>query len=211
MDVSEILQGLNERQREAVTHPARAMRVIAGAGSGKTRVLVQRMQWLMAVEGVSPYGLLALTFTNKAAREMRQRLEAALQRPLGQLWMGTFHGICHRILRRHAPLMQWPEQFVIMDSDDQLRLVKRMMRARQWDEAVMKPKNMVWQINAYKEEGLRAEDVPPTPHPGELAIREFYHDYEKLCRQQGTMDFAELLLLIFIGEALRDALDPRKR
>ena len=195
MDVSEILQGLNERQREAVTHPARAMRVIAGAGSGKTRVLVQRMQWLMAVEGVSPYGLLALTFTNKAAREMRQRLEAALQRPLGQLWMGTFHGICHRILRRHAPLMQWPEQFVIMDSDDQLRLVKRMMRARQWDEAVMKPKNMVWQINAYKEEGLRAEDVPPTPHPGELAIREFYHDYEKLCRQQGTMDFAELLLL----------------
>ena len=148
MDVSEILQGLNERQREAVTHPARAMRVIAGAGSGKTRVLVQRMQWLMAVEGVSPYGLLALTFTNKAAREMRQRLEAALQRPLGQLWMGTFHGICHRILRRHAPLMQWPEQFVIMDSDDQLRLVKRMMRARQWDEAVMKPKNMVWQINA---------------------------------------------------------------
>ena len=195
MDVSEILQGLNERQREAVTHPARSMRVIAGAGSGKTRVLVQRMQWLMAVEGVSPYGLLALTFTNKAAREMRQRLEAALQRPLGQLWMGTFHGICHRILRRNAPLMQWPEQFVIMDSDDQLRLVKRMMRARQWDEAVMKPKNMVWQINAYKEEGLRAEDVPPTPHPGELAIREFYHDYEKLCRQQGTMDFAELLLL----------------
>ena len=195
MDVSEILQGLNERQREAVTHSARAMRVIAGAGSGKTRVLVQRMQWLMAVEGVSPYGLLALTFTNKAAREMRQRLEAALQCPLGQLWMGTFHGICHRILRRHALLMQWPEQFVIMDSDDQLRLVKRMMRARQWDEAVMKPKNMVWQINAYKEEGLRAEDVPPTPHPGELAIREFYHDYEKLCRQQGTMDFAELLLL----------------
>ena len=195
MDVSEILQGLNERQREAVTHPARAMRVIAGAGSGKTRVLVQRMQWLMAVEGVSPYGLLALTFTNKAAREMRQRLEAALQRPLGQLWMGTFHGICHRILRRHAPLMQWPEQFIIMDSDDQLRLVKRMMRARQWDEAVMKPKNMVWQINAYKEEGLRAEAVPPTPHPGELAVREFYHDYEKLCRQQGTMDFAELLLL----------------
>ena len=195
VDVSEILAGLNERQREAVTHPARALRVIAGAGSGKTRVLVQRMQWLMAVNGVSPYGLLALTFTNKAAREMRQRREAALQRPMGQLWMGTFHGICHRILRRHAPLMQWPEQFIIMDSDDQLRLVKRMMRARQWDEAVMKPKNMVWQINAYKEEGLRAEAVPPTPHPGELAVREFYHDYEKLCRQQGTMDFAELLLL----------------
>ena len=195
MDVSEILEGLNERQREAVTHPAQALRVIAGAGSGKTRVLVQRMQWLMAVDGASPYGLLALTFTNKAAREMRQRLEAALQRPLGQLWMGTFHGICHRILRRHAPLMQWPEQFIIMDSDDQLRLVKRMMRARQWDEAVMKAKELLWQINAYKEEGLRAADVPPTPHPGELAVREFYYDYEKLCRQQGTMDFAELLLL----------------
>ena len=134
VDVSEILNGLNERQREAVTHPARALRIIAGAGSGKTRVLVQRMQWLMAVEGISPYGLLALTFTNKAAREMRQRLEAALERPLGQLWMGTFHGICHRILRRHATLLGWPEQFIIMDSDDQLRMVKRMMRARRGGE-----------------------------------------------------------------------------
>ena len=195
VDVSEILAGLNERQREAVTHPARALRVIAGAGSGKTRVLVQRMQWLMAVDGVSPYGLLALTFTNKAAREMRQRLEAALQRPMGQLWMGTFHGICHRILRRHATLLGWPEQFIIMDSDDQLRMVKRMMRARQWDENHIKPKALVWQINAWKEDGLRAADIPPNPHPTNIAVRDFYADYERLCRQQGTMDFAELLLL----------------
>ena len=195
VDVSEILAGLNERQREAVTHPARALRIIAGAGSGKTRVLVQRMQWLMAVEDISPYGLLALTFTNKAAREMRQRLEAALERPLGQLWMGTFHGICHRILRRHATLLGWPEQFIIMDSDDQLRMVKRMMRARQWDENHIKPKALVWQINAWKEDGLRAADIPPNPHPTNIAVRDFYADYERLCRQQGTMDFAELLLL----------------
>ena len=111
MDVSDILDGLNDAQRQAVTSEARALRVIAGAGSGKTRVLVQRMQWLMAVDGISPYGLLALTFTNKAAREMRQRLEQALARPMGQLWMGTFHGICLRILRRHAPRMGWPAQF----------------------------------------------------------------------------------------------------
>ena len=195
VDVSAILQGLNERQREAVTHEARAMRVIAGAGSGKTRVLVQRMQWLMAVEGLSPYALLALTFTNKAAREMRERLEQALGQPLGQLWVGTFHGICHRILRRHAGKMGWPEQFVIMDSEDQLRMVKRMMRERQWDEDILQPKQMCAKINAFKEEGLRAADVPASVHPADSAIREFYGDYERLCRAQGTMDFAELLLL----------------
>lgn len=195
MDVSAILAGLNARQREAVTHDARAVRVIAGAGSGKTRVLVQRMQWLMAVEGLSPYALLALTFTNKAAREMRERLEAALARPLGQLWVGTFHGICHRILRRHAEKAGWPAQFVIMDSEDQLRMVKRMMRERGWDEDVLAPKQMCGKINAFKEEGLRAADVPVSVHPADSAVREFYADYERLCRAQGTMDFAELLLL----------------
>lgn len=195
MDVSAILAGLNERQREAVTHDARAVRVIAGAGSGKTRVLVQRMQWLMAVEGLSPYALLALTFTNKAAREMRERLESALERPLGQLWVGTFHGICHRMLRRHAESMGWPAQFVIMDSEDQLRMVKRMMRERNWDEDILAPKQMCGKINAFKEEGMRAADVPASVHPADSAIREFYADYEVRCRTQGTMDFAELLLL----------------
>ena len=195
VDVSAILDGLNAEQRAAVAHEARCVRVIAGAGSGKTRVLVSRMQWLMAVQGLSPYALLALTFTNKAAREMRERLEGALERPLGQLWVGTFHGICHRILRRHAAKMGWPEQFVIMDSDDQLRMVKRMMRERQWDEEVIAPKQMCAKINAFKEEGLRAADVPLSVHPSESAIREFYGDYERLCRAQGTMDFAELLLL----------------
>lgn len=195
MDVSTILAGLNERQREAVTHDARAVRVIAGAGSGKTRVLVQRMQWLMAVEGLSPFALLALTFTNKAAREMRERLEAALERPLGQLWVGTFHGICHRMLRRHAESMGWPSQFVIMDSEDQLRMVKRMMRERNWDEDILAPKQMCARINAFKEDGLRAADVPASVHPADSAIREFYADYEARCRTQGTMDFAELLLL----------------
>ena len=195
VDVSAILEGLNAGQRAAVTHDARALRVIAGAGSGKTRVLVQRMQWLMAVEGLSPYALLALTFTNKAAREMRERLELALERPLGQLWVGTFHGICHRMLRRHASKMGWPEQFVIMDSEDQLRMVKRMMRERQWDEDVLAPKQMCAKINAFKEEGLRAADVPLSVQPVDSAIREFYGDYEYACRAQGTMDFAELLLL----------------
>ncbi|MBV7434811.1 DNA helicase II [Cardiobacteriaceae bacterium TAE3-ERU3] len=208
MDVSEILEGLNDAQRQAVTSEARALRVIAGAGSGKTRVLVQRMQWLMAVDGISPYGLLALTFTNKAAREMRQRLEQALARPMGQLWMGTFHGICLRILRRHAPRMGWPEQFVVMDSDDQQRMVKRLMRARSWDESMMKPKQMAWQINAYKEEGLRADDVPASSHPMDIAIRDLYKEYEQVCRRQGTMDFSELLLLTV--ELLSEHEDVRK-
>lgn len=195
MDISAILEGLNAAQREAVTTNAQTVRVIAGAGSGKTRVLVQRMQWLLLVENMSPYGLLALTFTNKAAREVSERLQEGLQRPLGQLWAGTFHGICHRILRRYAELMGWSRQFVIMDGQDQLMMVRRMMRARAWDEKLMNAKQLVWQINAYKEEGLRAGDVVVNNHPVEAAVREFYGDYERLCQQQATMDFAELLLL----------------
>lgn len=208
MDVSEILDGLNTAQRQAVTSESRVLRVIAGAGSGKTKVLVQRMQWLMAVDNVSPWGLLALTFTNKAAREMRNRLEAALERPMTALWMGTFHGICLRILRRFAERMEWSKDFVIMDSDDQLRMIKRMFRARGWNDDLMKPKQMQGQINYYKEEGMRAKDVPASAHPMDVAVREFYGEYETACKRQGTMDFAELLLLTV--ELLRAHEDVKK-
>ena len=195
VDVSAILDGLNDAQRKAVTLPADAIRVIAGAGSGKTRVLVQRMQWLMAVEGISPHGLLALTFTNKAAREMRQRLENATGQAMTPLSMGTFHGICHRILRRFAERMDWPQGFVIIDREDQLRMIKRMLRERNWDEELISPRQIQAQIDAYKQEGLRAADVPVTAHPVDVAVRELYRDYEIACRRQGAMDFAELLLL----------------
>lgn len=195
MDVNAILDTLNDRQREAVTSQANAIRVIAGAGSGKTRVLVQRMQWLMAVEEISPWSLLALTFTNKAAREMRQRLENTMGRSLTPLSLGTFHGICHRILRRFAERMAWPQGFVIMDSEDQLRMIKRMMRQRDWNDDLISARQMQKQINGYKQEGLRAADVPAGTHPLDGAIRTFYHEYEIACRRQGTMDFAELLLL----------------
>jgi DNA helicase-2/ATP-dependent DNA helicase PcrA len=129
MDVTPILESLNDAQRQAVTAPAEPTLVIAGAGSGKTRVLVHRAAWLIDVEGVSPQGLLAVTFTNKAAGEMRGRIEALLDMPVSHLWIGTFHGLAHRLLRRHWQEAKLPQNFQIIDSDDQLRLIKRLSRS----------------------------------------------------------------------------------
>lgn len=193
-DISDIIDGLNAPQREAVTSPSRILRIIAGAGSGKTRVLVQRMLWLMFAEKVLPSGLLALTFTNKAAREMRGRLEEAMQRPMDGVRMGTFHHVCGRILRQHADRMNWPRGYVVMDSDDQLRMIKRMMRDSGWQYDGFDEKDMRNAINGLKEEGVRSAAMPIASNLDKL-ICEFYSDYETACIRQGRMDFAEMLLL----------------
>ena len=158
MDGTEIIDPLNDAQREAVTAPNRPTLVLAGAGSGKTRVLVHRIAWLIRVEGVAPQQLFAVTFTNKAAAEMRQRIEALLGFPTRHFWIGTFHGLAHRLLRIHWDEAGLAEAFQIMDSADQLRLIRRMLKNLQLDENEWDPKEIQWFINAQKDEGLESAD-----------------------------------------------------
>ena len=194
MDVSHILDDLNDRQREAVTAPLGNLLIVAGAGSGKTRVLVHRVAWLIEAEGVSPHGVLAVTFTNKAAAEMRNRTEALLRMPGRALWVGTFHGIAHRLLRTHWREAKLPQSFQILDSDDQLRLVKRVMRALDIDEAKWAPRQAQWFINGQKDEGRRAREVVAGDDLFLITHRRIYEAYEELCFSGGLVDFAELLL-----------------
>ncbi|MEW8562434.1 MAG: UvrD-helicase domain-containing protein, partial [Candidatus Thiodiazotropha sp.] len=144
MDVSPILDPLNDAQREAVTAPLGNLLVLAGAGSGKTRVLVHRIAWLLAAESASPWSILAVTFTNKAAREMRYRIENLLGQPLGGMWVGTFHGLAHRLLRGHWKEAGLPQGFQILDSDDQFRLIKRLLKNLDLDEARWPPRQIQW-------------------------------------------------------------------
>ncbi|MGJ0483002.1 MAG: DNA helicase II [Methylomicrobium sp.] len=202
IDVTLLLDPLNDAQRQAVTAPSQSMLVLAGAGSGKTRVLVHRIAWQIQVQGVSPHGILAVTFTNKAAREMRGRIEELLQRPTHNLWIGTFHGLAHRLLRRHAKQAKLPDTFQVMDTADQLRVIKRILQALNLDEARWPPKQVQWFINAQKDEGIRARHMPET---GDLYLRQMiaiYRAYEELCDRSGLVDFAELLLRAH--ELLRD-------
>jgi DNA helicase-2/ATP-dependent DNA helicase PcrA len=194
VDVTHILDGLNDRQREAVTAPVGNLLIVAGAGSGKTRVLVHRMAWLIEAEGVSPHGVLAVTFTNKAASEMRNRTEALLNMPGRTLWVGTFHGIANRLLRIHWREAKLPQNFQILDSDDQLRLVKRVMRALDLDEQRWAPRQAQWFINEQKDEGRRAREVVAGDDLFLITHRRVYEAYEELCRSGGLVDFAELLL-----------------
>ena len=194
MDVTHILDGLNEPQREAVTAPLGNALVLAGAGSGKTRVLVHRIAWLIEAEGVSPYGVLAVTFTNKAAAEMRQRIEALLDIPVRGLWVGTFHGIAHRLLRMHWQEANLPQNFQVLDADDQLRLVKRVMRALDIDEHRWPARQATWFINGHKDEGRRAKSLPDDGDLFQKTHKRIYESYEELCNQGGLVDFAELLL-----------------
>ena len=194
MDVTHILDGLNERQREAVTAPLGNSLVIAGAGSGKTRVLVHRVAWLIEAEGVSPHGVLAVTFTNKAAAEMRQRIEALLDISVRSLWVGTFHGLAHRLLRMHWDAAKLPQNFQILDADDQLRLVKRVMRTLDIDEQKWPARQALWFINSQKDEGRRAREVPAGDDLFQITHKKIYESYEALCDQGGLVDFAELLL-----------------
>lgn len=194
MDVSTLLDGLNDKQRDAVAAKRSDMLVLAGAGSGKTRVLVHRIAWLMEVEGISPYGILAVTFTNKAAREMRGRIEALMERSLHGMWIGTFHGIAHRLLRSHYKEANLPENFQIIDSDDQYRLIRRIVKSMNLDEKQWSPKHIQWYINSNKDEGLRAAHVPTNNDPNQVKMQEIYKVYEDACQRSGLVDFAELLL-----------------
>jgi DNA helicase-2/ATP-dependent DNA helicase PcrA len=194
MDVTPILENLNDAQREAVTAPARPTLVIAGAGSGKTRVLVHRAAWLIDVEGVSPQGLLAVTFTNKAAAEMRGRIEALLGLPVNHLWIGTFHGLAHRLLRRHWREAKLPQGFQIIDSDDQLRIIKRLVKSLEKDDGAFTPREVQYFINAQKDEGLRPEHLDDERDPNRREMIDLYSAYEEVCRRGGLVDFAELLL-----------------
>ncbi|HSM31382.1 MAG TPA: DNA helicase II [Woeseiaceae bacterium] len=194
MDVTPILESLNDAQREAVTAPAEPTLVIAGAGSGKTRVLVHRAAWLIDVEGVSPQGLLAVTFTNKAAAEMRGRIEALLGMPVSHLWIGTFHGLAHRLLRRHWQEAKLPQNFQIIDSDDQLRLIKRLLKNLEIDDSRWVPKEIQWFINAQKDEGLRPQHLDDDRDPNRRQMIALYAAYQEVCERGGLVDFAELLL-----------------
>ena len=194
MDVSHLLDPLNDAQREAVSAPPGHTLVLAGAGSGKTRVLVHRIAWLIQVEAVSPFGILAVTFTNKAAREMRSRIEQLLGVPAGGMWVGTFHGLAHRLLRSHWKEAGLPETFQILDSDDQLRIVKRVIRSLELDEARWPPRQAQWFINGKKDEGLRAQHIEHGNDPYLKTMVTVYQAYEALCQRSGLVDFAEILL-----------------
>ncbi len=194
MDVSHLLDGLNPAQREAVTAPAGHYLVLAGAGSGKTRVLTHRIGWLLEVDRVSPWSVLAVTFTNKAAGEMRARTEALISNELRGLTIGTFHGIAHRLLRRHWREARLPETFQILDSDDQQRLIKRTIQGLGLDEARFPPRQAAWFINNAKDEGKRPGALDPGYNPVNATMIDIYKAYEAACDRAGLVDFAELLL-----------------
>lgn len=196
------LQGLNEAQNAAVTAPLQHLLVLAGAGSGKTRVLVSRIAHLVHTGQVTLDGVLAVTFTNKAAGEMKTRLNAILQQSLSDFWIGTFHGICHRLLRRHYDTAKLPQAFQIMDSDDQARMIKRVMADLQLDPEQWPVKQAQSFINGNKDEGLRAKQVfCPSFGPAKTWLR-IYAAYEHACQMAGVIDFAEILLRTH--EMLRD-------
>ena len=194
MDVTPILDSLNDAQRQAVTAAAEPTLVIAGAGSGKTRVLVHRAAWLIDVEGISPQALLAVTFTNKAAAEMRGRIESLLNIPVQHLWIGTFHGLAHRLLRRHWREAGLPQNFQIIDSDDQLRLIKRLLKNLEIDDSQWVPREIQYFINGQKDEGLRPKHLDDDGDPARRQMIALYQAYEEVCERGGLVDFAELLL-----------------
>ena len=194
MDVTAIIDPLNSAQREAVSHTGNHLLVLAGAGSGKTRVLVHRIAWLVQVEQVSPHSILAVTFTNKAAHEMRARIQDMLGISPRGMWVGTFHGLAHRLLKAHWHEAGLPENFQILDSDDQLRLVKRICASLDIDDGRYPPKQAQWFINAQKDEGLRARHIEPARDPFNTTMLRIYVAYEEACQRGGMVDFAELLL-----------------
>ncbi len=194
MDVSHILDSLNDEQRNAVANPSQHLLVLAGAGSGKTRVLVHRIAWLLEAEQASPYSILAVTFTNKAAREMRGRIEALMENSFAGMWVGTFHGLAHRLLRNHWQEAGLVQDFQILDGDDQLRLIKRINRSLKIDEDKWPAKQCQWYINSQKDEGLRAGNIDHFEDDYTKTMLEVYKAYEEACDRGGMIDFGEILL-----------------
>ncbi|EEX35825.1 ATP-dependent DNA helicase UvrD/PcrA [Vibrio metschnikovii CIP 69.14] len=197
-----MLDGLNDKQREAVAAPLENLLVLAGAGSGKTRVLVHRIAWLISVEQASPFSVMSVTFTNKAAAEMRGRIEELMQGSASGMWNGTFHGICHRILRAHYLDANLPEDFQILDSEDQLRLLRRLIKAQNLDEKQWPAKQVCWWVNGKKDEGLRPRHIDVYRDPVTQTYLQLYSAYQEACDRAGLVDFAEILLRTH--ELLRD-------
>ena len=196
MDVANLVIDLNDAQRDAVCAPACNQLVLAGAGSGKTRVLIHRIAWLIHIEGVSPHEILAVTFTNKAAREMRERLATILQGHINprRMWVGTFHSTAHRLLLAHWNDAGLPQNFQILDSDDQLRIVKRVYQTLQIDEGRWPFRQAQWFINEQKDQGIRPQYIQEAYDPFLKTMKAIYTEYQDVCDRGGVLDFAELLL-----------------
>src|SRR5260370_30551661 len=202
MDVSPTLDPLNEAQRAAVTARLGPVLVLAGAGSGKTCVLTHRIAWVIQAEGASPHGILAVTFTNKAAGEMRARVEKLLGVPSGALWIGTFHGIAHRLLRLHWREANLAQGFQILDAEDQQRLIRKLLKASDLDETRWVPREVQWFINSNKDEGRRPQHLKDASDPTRSQLIKLYAAYEVACSRAGVEAYAELLLRAF--ELCRD-------
>lgn len=213
MDISHIFNELNDAQREAVAASPQPMLVLAGAGSGKTRVLTSRIAYLVEAHSVSPLSILAVTFTNKASREMRIRIEDILGIPMSGMWIGTFHSLAHRLLRQHYQEAGLPQEFQILDSDDQLRMVKRCLKELALDEAYWPPRQLQWYISGHKEEGRRPSQVEANNDAQQQTMLAIYSHYESLCQRFGLVDFSELLLrayeLLKNNEVLRNRYQER--
>ena len=194
MDVSHVLDSLNASQRDAVGASSGNLLILAGAGSGKTRVLVHRIAWYIATGEASPQSILAVTFTNKAAAEMRSRIENLLGQSIRGMWVGTFHGLCHRLLRAHWQDANLPENFQILDSEDQYRTIRRTIRAMMLDESQYPAKEAQWYINAQKDKGLRPENINDEGDATTAQMIQIYKIYQQTCERSGAVDFAELLL-----------------
>jgi DNA helicase-2/ATP-dependent DNA helicase PcrA len=198
---STLLHNLNPEQLAAVTLPARPALILAGAGSGKTRVLTTRIAWLIQTGQLSPGGVMAVTFTNKAAKEMLTRLGAMLPIPVRGMWVGTFHGLCNRFLRAHWKLAALPQGFQILDSADQLSAVKRVIKAMHLDEERFVPKQVTWFIAGAKDNGYRPKDCEVKDEQSRVQVQ-VYQNYEDQCQREGVVDFAELMLRTY--ELMRD-------
>ncbi|HEU4458131.1 MAG TPA: UvrD-helicase domain-containing protein, partial [Methylibium sp.] len=209
-----LLAHLNPEQLAAVTLPAGHALILAGAGSGKTRVLTTRIAWLVQTGQVSPAGVLAVTFTNKAAKEMLTRLSTLLPINPRGMWIGTFHGLCNRMLRAHAREAGLPAAFQILDSQDQLAAIKRLLKGMNVDEERFPPREVQYFINGNKEEGVRGRDVPPADD-NTRRFAELYTAYDEQCQREGVVDFSELLLrsyeLLSRNEILREHYGRRFR
>ncbi|MYM70673.1 UvrD-helicase domain-containing protein [Duganella sp. FT134W] len=207
-----LLHNLNEEQLAAVTLPAQSALILAGAGSGKTRVLTTRIAWLVQTGQVSPSGILAVTFTNKAAKEMLTRLSAMLPINTRGMWIGTFHGLCNRLLRTHHRDAALPQTFQILDSQDQLSAIKRLLKANNVDDEKFPPKEIMYFINGAKDQGLRADKIDPY-NADERKKVELYQLYDDQCQREGVVDFAELLLrtyeLLLRNQPLREHYQQR--
>ena len=194
MDVSNILNELNDRQRDAVTSEAPSLLVLAGAGSGKTRVLVHRVAWIVEAMQSNPNSVMAVTFTNKAANEMKSRIQELLQSPLADLWCGTFHGLAHRTLKRFYKEANLISTFTVLDAEDQLRVIKRICKDNNLEESSWPAKQIQWQINSWKDAGKRPKNVDDSKDFYAETVKKIYSQYDEICKKDSLVDFAELLL-----------------